>query len=316
MRLRSLFVPALAAALFGVALSAGARGREPAEVNPIVPSLQLNRVSLPRGSVLELTYSWAIEPEARKLDRDYLAFVHFLDARGVILFTDDHRPEPAPPRWDPGHTYAYQRTVFVPVAASVGRVEVRMGLYDLAGRTRPALKGEHRGLHEYKVATLELLSETENIAVVHKEGWHDPERRPEHPGLERRWTKREALVSFRNPKRGVIVYLEGDTCVACFDRQPELTVTIGTVGRRFTIERPEASLRKIRFRARDLGAEDWVELKLSMDASFVPRDRASPPSEDGRELGFDVYHLCVVEARTVGPAADVVDAVPLAPPRE
>ena len=86
---------------------------------------------------------------------------------------------------------------------------------------RPALKGEDKGFREYKVATLELLPQTENIFPVYKEGWHNPETHPENPSVERVWTKKEALMSFKNPKQDVIVYLEGDTCVKCFTKTPE-----------------------------------------------------------------------------------------------
>ena len=57
-----------------------------------------------------------------------------------------------------------------------------MGLYPHPGRgERPALKGEDKGFREYKVATLELLPQTENIFPVYKEGWHNPETHAREP---------------------------------------------------------------------------------------------------------------------------------------
>jgi hypothetical protein len=317
MTLRSVRGPALAAALSAVALPGAANRREPAVVNPIVPTLELNRVTVPQGSALELTYTWVVEPGAKKLDQDYRTFVHFLDGRGHMLFADDHQPEPPSSRWDPGRTYSYRRTLFVPVLPYVGNVEVRMGLYPYPGRgERPALKGEHRGSREYKVGTLELRPQTENTSLVFKDGWHDPEAHPENPGVESTWTKKDALVSFRNPKRNVIVYLEGDTCVTCFTRPPELTLRVGNdVGLRFPIDGPQVHLKKIRVKAADLGAGEWVDLRLSMNESFVPKNLTPPLNDDSRELGFRVFHLYVAEARTVGLASDVVDAVGLSPTR-
>lgn len=315
MTFRSALGPALAAALSAAVLPAAASGRETAEVNLIVPSIQLNRVKVPQGSALELTYTWVVEPGAKKLDQDYRTFVHFLDSRGGLLFGDDHQPEPPSSKWQPGQTYSYRRTLFVPASAYLGNVEIRMGLYPYPGRgERPALKGVHRGLREYRVGTLELLPQTENIALVYKEGWHDPETHPENPSVERTWAKKDARVSFRNPKRNVIVYLEGDTCMACFTRPPELTLTIGkNVGLRVPIEGPQVQLKKIRVKAADLGAEEWVDLRLSMSESFVPKNLTPPLNDDYRELGFNVYHLYVAEARAAGPAPDIVDAVALSP---
>ena len=64
---------------------------------------------------------------------------------------------------------------------------------------------------------MELLPQTENIFLVYKEGWHNPESSPQNPSLERTWTKKDALVSFKNPKKDVVVYLEADTNSKAFD---------------------------------------------------------------------------------------------------
>ena len=92
---------------------------------------------------------------------------------------------------------------------------------------RVALKGEDAGLHEYSVGKMELLPQTENIFLVYKEGWHNPESSAQNPSLERTWTKKDALVSFKNPKKDIIVYLEADTNAKAFDQPPVLTVAVG-----------------------------------------------------------------------------------------
>jgi hypothetical protein len=132
--------------------------------------------------------------------------------------------------------------------------------------------------------------------------------------VERTWTKKEALMSFKNPKQDVIVYLEGDTCVKCFSKTPELTIAVGkNAGLTFPIEGPQVYLKKVRVKAADLGDEEWTDLRLSMNESFVPKNLKPPLNNDDRELGFNVYHLFVVAAEQVGPVEGVVDAVPLAP---
>jgi hypothetical protein len=316
MTLRRMWAPVLLAALAGALLLPACGRRAPVEVNPIEPSIQVNRVKAPLGSALEITYTWTLEPGAKKLDQDYRALVHFVDSHEVMLFEDDHVPVPPPSSWEPGRSYSYKRTRFIPVYPYVGEVEVRMGLYPHPGRgERPALKGQDRGFREYKVATLELLPQTENIFLVYKEGWHNPETHPENPSVERTWTKKEALVSFKNPRKDVIVYLEGDTCVKCFARVPELTVAVGDgVGSRFAVDGPQVFLKKIRVSAKDLGDEEWVDLRLSVDQSFVPRQLDPPLNNDDRELGFNVYHLHVVAAELAGSPEGVEEAVPLAPP--
>jgi hypothetical protein len=233
----------------------------------------------------------------------------------VTLFEDDHLPVPPPSTWKPGETYSYSRTLFVPVYPYVGEVEMRTGLYPYPGRgERPALKGDDRGAHEYKVASLELLPQTENIFLVYKDGWYNPEAHPENPSIERTWIEREALTSFKNPKKDVIIYIEADTCVKCFPATPELTVAVGNnVGRRFAIEDPAIFLKKIHVTAEDLGDEEWVDLRLEMNDSFIPNQLDPPLNNDDRELGLNVYHLYVADAATVGSAEGVVPAEPLGP---
>ena len=315
MTARRTWGPFLAVALLATVALPGCNRRKPAEVNPIVPSIKVNRTKAPLGSALEITYTWTVEAGARKLDQNYWALVHFNDNQEVMLFSDDHQPEPPPTEWEPGKTYSYTRTRFVPIYPYVGEVEVRMGLYPYPGRgERPALKGEDKGFREYKVATLELLPQTENIFPVYKEGWHNPETHPENPSVERTWTKKDALMSFKNPKKDVIVYLEGDTCVKCFTKTPELTMSVGKgVGIRFPIEGPQVYLKKVKVPAADLGEDEWTDLRLSMSESFVPKNLNPPLNNDDRELGFNVYHLFVVAADEAGPVEGVVDAVTLVP---
>lgn len=294
-----------------VAVLPGCR-RKPAEVNAITPAFAASRTRAPLGSAIEVTYTWTLEPTAKKIGQDYRAFVHFLDSHEVILFTDDHVPTPPPTSWEPGKTYTYARTVFVPIVAYVGPVEVRMGLQPVVPRQeRLALKGDDAGLREYRVAKMESLPQTENIFLVFKEGWHNPEAAPHNPSIERTWTKKEAVVSFKNPKKDVVAYLEADTNFKAFDPPPVLSVSVGgRVGAVVPIENSEIFLKKIRVKAADLGSEEWVDLKLSMNQSFVPKQKGINTSDE-RELGLMVYHLYVAEADTLGNVPGLVDAVPL-----
>jgi hypothetical protein len=304
---------ALALALVGSALVAGCDRRKPAEVNNIVPAVSFNRVKTPLGSALEITYTWTLEPTAKQVPADYRALVHFLDSHRVMLFEDDHAPIPPTSTWEPGKTYTYKRTKFVPIYPYVGEVEVRMGLTPPSGRgERLALKGDDAGLREYRVAKLELLPQTENIFLVYKEGWHSPEASPQNPGLERTWTKKEGLVSFKNPKQDVVVYLEADTNLKAFTEPAVLTVSVGgNRGVTLPVESSELFLKKIKFSKDDLGDGEWVDLRLSMSQSFVPK--ALGINEDERELGLLVYHLYIGEAGKLGelPADGLLSAGPI-----
>ncbi len=310
--------PRMAATLLVAAAAVlPACGRKSAEVNSITPSFSANRSKAPLGSAIEATYTFTLEPTAKKLAEDYRVFAHYLDSHKVILFSDDHLPSVPTSQWEPGQTYSWQRTVFVPVYPYVGDVQVVMGLYPAQGKgERPVLKGEDVGLRAYKVAKLEFMPQTENIFLVYKDGWHNPEAMPQNPAVERTWSKKEALVSFKNPKQDVVVYLEADTCTKCYTEPAVLTVSVNNkVGTTTPVESAELFLKKIRVKAEDLGTEDWVDLRLSMNGSFVPTQLPEifKGSTDDRELGLLVYHLFVGEAEKLGeiPADTLVDAAPL-----
>jgi hypothetical protein len=306
-----------AVAVLGLAALAAlpaCRRRKPAEVNDIVPKIEVNRSRAPLGSAVEVTYTWQLEPSAKKLAQDHRAFVHFLDSHRVMLFDDDHVPVPPVGQWEPGKTYSYTRTKFIPIYPYVGDVEMRVGLEPVARGERVALKAEDAGLREYKVGTMELLPQTENIFLVYKEGWHNPESSAQNPSLERTWTKRDALVSFKNPKKDVVVYLEADTNSKAFDQPPVLTVAVGNkTGLVVPIENSDVFLKKIRVKAADLGEEEWVDLRLSMNQSFIPKAKGVNATDD-RELGLMVYHLYVGEADKLGTVPQVVDATPVSLP--
>jgi hypothetical protein len=314
MNVRRVWATRAAVVLVGAALvatGAGCRGRKKGEVNPIVPAFAVNQNRAPLGSPIEITYSWTVEQGAKKLPEDYRALVHFLDTHQQMIFEDDHVPTPPPSQWEAGKTYSYTRTKFIPIYPYVGEVQVRMGLYPQGRGDRVTLKGEDAGMSEYKVAKMEVLPQTENIFLVYKEGWHSPEASPQNPTLERTWTKKDAVVSFKNPKQDVVVYLEADTNRKAFDQQPVLTVAVnGKSGLVIPIDNSEVFLKKIRVKAADLGDAEWVDLRLSMNQSFVPKDKGVNATDD-RELGLLVYHLFVAEAGKLGTVKDVVDATPV-----
>jgi hypothetical protein len=304
----------VALALIAASALAGCKRRQPAETIDVTPSLSVNRARAPLGSAIEVTYTWTAGPSLKKIDQPHRAFVHFLDSHDVMLFTDDHIPTPPPSQWEPGKTYTYTRTVFIPIYPYVGDVEVRVGLHPEGRGERLAIKGEDTGMREYKVASMEVLPQTENIFLVYKEGWHNPESSPQNPSLERTWTKKDALVSFKNPKKDILVYLEADTNYKAFDFPPVLTVAVnGRSGLVVPIENSEVFLKKIRVKAADLGSEEWVDLKLSMNQSFVPKVKGVNTHDD-RELGLLVYHLYVSEADKLGSVTNIVDAGPVSAP--
>ena len=290
----------LAVAVAAAGFLAGCRGRGP-EVQPLRPSASFNRPRVPLGAAVEVRYTWEVGSAARPIAPGYEAFVHVLDPRGGVLFTDDHVPDPPPERWSPGRTYSYRRTVFVPVVPWVGGARVLMGLYDPRSGRRLVMAGEDAGRRAYAVGAIELLPQTENIFLVFKEGWYGPEPDPASPGTEHAWTRQDAVVSFKNPRKDVVVYLEAETCLSCFPAPPTLTVSLGSGQATLPLGNTRTLRARVRASAEQLGPEEWVDLRLRMSEAFVPSRLVPPMNDDDRELGLNVYHLSVASVEDVGP---------------
>lgn len=275
----------------GLLLSA-CGGQQAVESRPIEPSVTFSKQRAPIGSPVEITYQFEVGPDSAPLDRDYQVFVHFLDSHDALLFVDDHFPPEPTSAWKAGETVAYQRTLFIPLYPYLGTATVKMGLYVPETGERLGLAGPGDDNHAYTVGSLQLLDQKENIFLVYKEGWHQLEYLPENQNVEWQWTKKEAVCSFRNPKRDSVLYLEADTNVNAFAEPLQVRILVGdTEVASFPVEQRDVFLKKISIPASALGDEDWVDLNIVNSQSFTPESVGE--GTDTRELGLRVYHLYV-----------------------
>ena len=267
-------------------------GNAPSESRPISPSFETNKARAPIGSPIEIGYKFELASDSAPMDKDYKVFVHFLDSRGALLFTDDHTPETPTSSWSAGDVIEYGRTLFIPLYPYLGTADVKLGLYVPETGERLGLDGTDDGKLAYQVGQIELLDQKENIFLVYKEGWHQIENDPDNHNKEWQWTKKEAVCSFRNPKKKSTLFLKADANVSAFDEPLEVAVMVGeTEVAKFQVEGRDPFLKKIEIPADALGDEDWVDLKLVNSESFVPTDKNL--GDDTRELGLRVYNLYV-----------------------
>jgi len=264
----------------------------PAAARAEAPLVEPTFVAVPAraalGSAVEVTYTWTTAAAFKAPGRGYRAVLQVRDDHDALLFSDDHAPQPAPETWRPDRTYTYRRTFFVPVYPYIGPASVFLDLLPPADDAT----GVQAVTARFKVATLELLPQVENIFVVYKDGWHTPEITPGRPDLERTWTKREAVATFKNPRKDLVIYLEADTDAKAFARPPVLTLTVGQ--RRVAtipIKDSHLFLEKVNVGTAVLGDAEWVDLHISMNGSFT-----RPGEPEPRELGLRVSHLYVGEA--------------------
>ena len=257
------------------------------------PSLGLYRDQVVLGGPLDATYHFSVAPNAPQLTEDYRVFVHFLDSDGELMWTDDHEPSVPTSQWTPGETVTYRRQRFVPIYPYIGEASIAVGLYSPTSRERLPLLGDHLGQRAYKVATLELLPQSESVFLIYQDGWHPVEYLLDDTDVEWQWTGEEATISFRNPERDSVLYLHLDGRADLFDEPPNVSVGIGdrTI-ETFELRSDGAMLRTISLNAADLGSDGMVDLKIQVDRTFVPAAE-TPGSSDERALGIRVFHAFI-----------------------
>lgn len=256
------------------------------------PTVKLNHDKAPLGSPLDITYRFVVAPDAH-FDQDYVAFVHVLDVDNELMWNDDHVPPVPPSQWKPGQVVEYTRTIFVPIYPYVGEATVQLGLYSPKTQKRIPLAGEDAGQRGYKVGRLTLQPQTENIFTSFESGWNTPEVADRSALIQWQWTKKDATLKFRNPKRDGVFYLEADSARAVFQEPQQVRITIGDARLdAFPLPGTQRVFKKIPFNASQLGTGDLTELHITVDKTFIP-NVLDPKSADTRELGIRVYHAFV-----------------------
>jgi hypothetical protein len=254
--------------------------------------LVLARARIAQGSPVDITYRF--QPSAAVPPGDYRVFVHVVDADEELMWTDDHAAPVQPNEWRPGQPVEYTRTMFVPMASYVGPSKIIVGVYDVGTNARLKLGNPDRGDRSYQVATFELLPQTENVYLIFKDGWHPAEVAPDNPNIEWKWTRKEATLAFRNPKRDSTLILQLDNPAHTPAAATELDVRLGDASLVvLPVSAAEAPVRKINVTAEQMGTGDLVEITLVANRTFVPALEPSAKSSDTRELGVRVFHAYI-----------------------
>ncbi len=290
MTLMRLVVSLVAVTAFSAACSQGADTATP--VGEVQVALSRSKIAL--GSPVEITYRFTLAPDQPSIG-ERRVFVHFLDADEEMMWTDDHDPPTPTASWKPGETVEYTRTMFVPSYPYVGAARVVAGLYSPTTNERVKLSNPDRGDRSYQVADFELLPQTENVFLIFKDGWHQTEVVNEGgPRIEWQWTRKEATIAFRNPKRDVVLYVEADNPSAGPNAAQQMEVRLGDeVLGTVPLAGADKPVQRIPITAAQLGTADMVELRFVADKTFVPALESGSGSSDTRELGARVFHAFV-----------------------
>jgi hypothetical protein len=261
----------------------------------VTPSVTLGTQVAAIGSPIEMSYRFAVvgTPPA---SGEYLVFVHFLDSDGELMWTDDHQPPTPVTQWKTGATVEYQRTTFVPKFPYVGEATIEVGVYSPATGERLAITGdaEAQSRRSALAATFEMALQSDAHFVVFKDGWHPVEAASTGLGVEWQWSRKDATLSFANPKRNVRIFLSVDQPSAAVAEPQRVELRIGdAVVDTFTLAAGQSDLRRVEVLGSQLGTGEVVEMTLSVDKTFVPASVPALGSNDPRELGIRVFRAFV-----------------------
>ena len=281
--------------VFPVVLLLAGCGRTQQPETPLVtPTVTVARSDAAIGMPIEMTYRFVVAATAPAFTEDETVFVHFLDADGEMMWTDDHEPPVPTTQWKPGQTIEYSRTMFIPKFPYSGDTSVIVGIYSRRSGARVPMAGRPKGQREYQVASFNLHPQTDNLYVVFKDGWHETEVAEEASGLEWQWSKKTATLAFRNPMRDVLFYFLCDQPVKVLGAPQQVELRIGpTVIDSFALPAGPRELRKVNLTGAQLGNGETVEVTVAVDRTFVPATTTQLKSTDSRELGIRVFRAYV-----------------------
>jgi hypothetical protein len=247
------------------------------------------------GSPVDFTYTFEVLPGA-VINGDYVVFVHIIDARGDMIWTDDHDPPVKTSLWKPGQKIGpYTRTRIIP-PSYIGHATVVVGLYKPGGDERLTLAStaseeSFAKVHEFKVGELEILPATDNFRFG--TGWYDLDGDPATPGNRWRWTERSATITLPNPKRDVTFYLESAARTEAFSSPQIVTIVAnGAPVTTFVADNPDRALRRIPISASQLGTGDIAEIRIDVDKTFNP-SKLPVRTLDNRDLGLIVFNMYI-----------------------
>ena len=277
-------------------LATGCHKRQVAGPPVATPSLSVSRTRIALGSPIDLHYHFVVAPDAR-FSEDYRVMVHFVNAGGDLMWTDDHEPPVPTSQWKPGQTIDYTRTMFVPVYPYVGPASIEIGLYSARSNERLPLSGADVGQRAYRVAQVDILPQTASVPLSYLTGWNSQEVPPGQTAVRWRWTQKEAVIVCPNPKADATFFLDLDNPSDAFPDGQQVTVSLNdqTVAT-FALPARTRKLERIAMTAAQFGAGASATIRISADKSFVPATIPAMNNKDPRELGVRVFNAFLLPA--------------------
>lgn len=258
------------------------------EEKPIVtPSVSLEAGGIEPGALTPVHYRFAVANDAPPFSEDYLVFVHAVDAENFMLWADDHAPATPTSQWKPGAVIEYTREMFVPYGMAAGSIPLQIGLYSPKSGHRISMTGTSAGMHEYRVATLDLVTHGSRLPPLFYDGWNNVES---EAAVSWRWTKGESTFALPNARADASLILIVDQPATSLGWPQQIAVRVGsTEVDRFTLTASGREIRRIPVPAAAMEDGDLTRITILTDKTFVPRTLPQLKNPDTRELGIRFF---------------------------
>lgn len=234
----------------------------------------------------ELTFRFKTAPSFAPLTEDNRITTELL-VRGRPVFRDEFEPPVPTSKWEPDREYTFTRRVYIPAFIDEfspdfrGAESATMSVaLVFPSATAP---GSRLVVYDRK---LRFVPAPDKPVIVLLSGWYPPETDPSAPGIEWRWTAKEARAAIDNPGRDALLVLRGDPGPSA-PAGRKVTVSIdGRVLEEFALG-PAAFEKRYSVGREWLGGRKDFVLAVAVDKTFVPA-KVVPGSTDERELGVRI----------------------------
>jgi hypothetical protein len=238
----------------------------------------------------DIQYTWRMERNFKKIDRNLVAFVHFWHGSNLI-FHDNHRPEIPVSTWEPDQEYSYTRRIYIPLFIDAldpefkgtETLKLSIGLSFPEDKAGKPLKK----VYEKKLKVYPPPADTPQI--VYEGGWFDFEIDPESYLKRWRWTAKEARCVVGNPRRDALLVIKGGVEKDILKDQKVIFSINDHILEEF-IPGKDHFEKFYRIDKEILGEKEQFSLIISTDKTFIPAG-INPDTEDERELGVKVSFI-------------------------
>jgi hypothetical protein len=274
-------------------LACGKKGPDKAEDIGVNLELSLQPDTLTDFLFIKMNYNFKVEDTFKKLDKNYMVFVHFWRLKNKELFIlDDHLPGKPTSEWKTGDEITYSREFFLPKFLDeldidfegYEEVKLSIGLYDSTNH-------DDKKVLYSKILNVQPAS-INAPDIVFSEGWNEEEM---NLALENtfqkvwRWTRKKAECIIENPKKKSILIIKGGLKESIYEDQ-KISVTVNDIQIDEFISEKNFFEKRYTLTPEQMGDEAEFKLYIESSKTFIPSS-LDPKNRDNRELGIQIFLL-------------------------